>query len=74
FAAAVTWFVFRDRESATRRLPIDTVGLLLLVLWVASLQIMLDKGKDLDWFNSPVVVALGIVALIGFAFFLVWEL
>ncbi|HIH2708310.1 TPA: DHA2 family efflux MFS transporter permease subunit, partial [Burkholderia cenocepacia] len=37
-------------------------------------QIMLDKGKDLDWFNSPVVVALGIVALIGFAFFLVWEL
>ncbi|MBR8410353.1 DHA2 family efflux MFS transporter permease subunit [Burkholderia cenocepacia] len=74
FAAAVTWFVFRDRESATRRMPIDTVGLLLLVLWVASLQIMLDKGKDLDWFNSPVVVALGIVALIGFAFFLIWEL
>ncbi|PAJ78474.1 DHA2 family efflux MFS transporter permease subunit [Burkholderia ubonensis] len=74
FAAAVTWAVFRDRESATRRLPIDTVGLVLLVVWVASLQIMLDKGKDLDWFNSPVIVALGIVALIGFAFFLVWEL
>jgi drug resistance transporter, EmrB/QacA subfamily len=74
FAAAVTWIVFRDRESATKRMPIDTVGLLLLVLWVASLQIMLDKGKDLDWFNSPVVVALGVIALIGFAFFLVWEL
>jgi DHA2 family multidrug resistance protein len=41
---------------------------------VASLQIMLDKGKDLDWFNSPVIVILGLVALIGFAFFLVWEL
>ncbi|KAF1029981.1 MAG: Multidrug export protein EmrB [Burkholderia plantarii] len=74
FAAAVTWSIFRDRESPTRRLPIDTVGLVLLVTWVASLQVMLDKGKDLDWFNSWVIVALGLVALIGFAFFVVWEL
>jgi DHA2 family multidrug resistance protein len=44
------------------------------VVWVASLQIMLDKGRDLDWFNSPVIVALGLSALIGFAFFLVWEI
>jgi DHA2 family multidrug resistance protein len=27
------------------------VGLGLLVLWVGALQVMLDKGKDLDWFN-----------------------
>ncbi|WP_323123595.1 DHA2 family efflux MFS transporter permease subunit [Burkholderia alba] len=74
FAAGVTWAIFRHRESAIRRLPIDLVGLALLVMWVASLQIMLDKGKDLDWFNSPVIVALGLVALIGFAFFIVWEL
>jgi DHA2 family multidrug resistance protein len=35
---------------------------------------MLDKGKELDWFHSPEVVALGIVALVGCAFFLAWEL
>ncbi len=35
---------------------------------------MLDKGKDLDWFNSPVIWALGVFALIGFVFFLIWEL
>jgi DHA2 family multidrug resistance protein len=35
---------------------------------------MLDKGKDLDWFQSPVIVGLGITALVSFAFFLVWEL
>jgi DHA2 family multidrug resistance protein len=35
---------------------------------------MLDKGKDLDWFSSPVIVTLGITALISFAIFLVWEL
>jgi DHA2 family multidrug resistance protein len=35
---------------------------------------MLDKGKDLDWFGSPVIVALAVTAVISFAFFLVWEL
>ncbi|WP_322045872.1 DHA2 family efflux MFS transporter permease subunit [Paraburkholderia sp. J67] len=74
FAAAVTWSIYRERESATRRLPIDGVGLALLVVWVASLQIMLDKGKDLAWFDSPLIVALGLIALVGFAFFIVWEL
>jgi len=74
FAASATWMLYRSRESQTRKLPIDMVGLALLVAWVASLQIMLDKGKDLDWFSSPVVVGLGITALISFAFFLVWEL
>jgi len=44
------------------------------VLWVGALQVMLDKGKDLDWFGSPAIVGLAIAALVGFAFFLVWEL
>jgi DHA2 family multidrug resistance protein len=74
FAASVTWFIYKSRESATRKAPIDTVGLMLLIAWVASLQIMLDKGRDLDWFSSPVIVWLGIIALIAFAFFVVWEL
>ena len=74
FAAAVTWAIYRDRETATRKLPIDLVGLASLITWVASLQIMLDKGKDLDWFSSPVIVALAVVALLSFLFFVIWEL
>lgn len=73
-AAAFVWSIYRERETPTHKLPIDGVGLTLLVVWVASLQIMLDKGKDLDWFNSSLIIVLGIIALIGFAFFLVWEL
>lgn len=73
-AAFATWAIFRNRDSVVKKAPIDGVGLALLIIWVGSLQVMLDKGKDLDWFNSPVIVALGIVALISFAFFLVWEL
>ena len=74
FAAVVTWVIYRDRDSQARKLSIDKVGLLSLIAWVASLQIMLDKGKDLDWFNSPVICTLAVVAAISFLFFLIWEL
>jgi MFS transporter, DHA2 family, multidrug resistance protein len=74
FAASVTWMIYRTRETPSRRLPIDKVGLLSLVAWVASLQIMLDKGKDLDWFNSPMICTLAVIAAISFVFFLIWEL
>ena len=35
---------------------------------------MIDKGKELDWFGSPLIVGLAIVAVVGLAFFLAWEL
>jgi DHA2 family multidrug resistance protein len=73
-AAGITWSIYRSRETPTKKLPIDTVGLLLLITWVAALQIMLDKGKDLDWFASPTIVSLGVVAAISFCYFLIWEL
>ena len=74
FAAGVTWMIYRTRETSIKRLRFDVVGLGLLITWVASLQVMLDKGKDLDWFSSPVIVILCITSLISFAFFPVWEI
>jgi len=74
FSAALTWSIYRTRETTIRKLPIDTVGLTLLVIWVGALQLMLDKGKELDWFSSNFIVTLGCVALVAFAIFLVWEL
>ena len=73
-AAFITWSIFHKRESQTRKLPIDSIGLALLVIWVGALQIMLDKGKELDWFHSGEVIALGIVALVGLIAFVIWEL
>ncbi len=73
-AGFASWMLYRHRESATRRLPIDRIGLALLVIWVGSLQMMLDLGKEYDWFESPLILGLGVIALAGFAYFLVWEL
>src|SRR5215831_12157216 len=74
FAAGVCWYYLRNRETPTRKLPIDTVGLGLLVVWVGALQIMLDKGKNEDWFESPAIVVLTVVAAIAFVAWLIWEL
>jgi DHA2 family multidrug resistance protein len=46
----------------------------LLVIWVGSMQVMLDKGKDLDWFNSTTIVVLALCAAIGLVMFVIWEL
>ena len=74
FAAWASWSIYHKRESTIRKLPIDKVGLVLLVLWVGCLQLMLDKGKELDWFNSGEIVVLGSIALVAFIYFIVWEL
>ena len=73
-AAMATWRIFQHRDSVVRKLPIDSVGLALLVVWVGALQMMLDLGKEHDWFDSPLILGLAVTAVVGFAFFLAWEL
>ena len=73
-AALVTWTIFHKRETQRRALPIDAVGLALLVIWVGAMQIMLDIGKDEDWFASPWVVACALAAAVGLVVFVIWEL
>ena len=38
------------------------------------LQLMVDQGRELDWFGSTQIVALALLAAVGFVFFLLWEL
>ena len=73
-ATWITWTVYRNRETPVRKLPVDVVGLVLLVVWVGAMQVMLDKGRELDWFNSNEIVALALTAAVGFVVFLIWEL
>lgn len=73
-ATGLVWYSLRDHETERSVLPIDAIGLSLLVLWVACLQVLLDKGQELDWFAAPLGLGLGVVALVGFACFVIWEL
>lgn len=72
--AFFAWRMLKTRETGTERRPIDFFGLILLIVWVGAMQIMLDKGKDLDWFDSPFILALAILAGLTFLAFINWEL
>ena len=61
-------------KTPTFKLPIDVIGLALLVIWVGAMQLVLDLGKDADWFASPPIIALGLISAIAIVVWLIWEL
>jgi DHA2 family multidrug resistance protein len=72
--AFLCWRGMSSRETPTRKVPIDTTGFMLLLVWVGALQVMLDTGKEADWFNSPAIVVETLVAIVGFIAWVIWEL
>ncbi|KAK0351049.1 hypothetical protein LTR94_026530, partial [Friedmanniomyces endolithicus] len=66
--------LLRPIETERAQVPIDGVGLFLLIFWIGCLQVMLDIGRDHDWFDAPEIVALAICAGLGFLVFIIWEL
>jgi len=59
----------KRNKSAT----IDFIGFGLLAVWLATLQVILDKGQEADWFNALWVrwsTVASIVSLLGFIW---WE-
>lgn len=73
-ASYATWQLLRERETATRKLPVDVVGLGLLVIGIGSLQVLLDRGNELDWFGSTFIVTLAVAVVVALSFFVLWEL
>ena len=51
---------------------IDWLGIGLLALFVGSLQYVLEKGHDDDWFNDNTIITLTVTAILG-AFFFIWR-
>ncbi|KID00381.1 multidrug resistance protein B [Hafnia alvei] len=65
--------VLRGRETEVIPVKLNLVGLSLLVLGVGCLQIMLDKGNDLDWFSSNLIVLLCIISVLSIILLIIWE-
>ncbi len=74
FAAVVVMAQMGKRIENLLRTRIDWVGLVTLILGIGSLQILLDKGNQLDWFHSTTIVVLAITAVISLTIWVIWEL
>lgn len=76
FGAAVggiVWQVMRQRETAIEHKRIDVVGLLLLIVFVSAFQLMIDKGRELDWFSSSFIVGSAIITVLALVSLIIWE-
>lgn len=62
---------YGEKSSAA---DIDWLGIGLLAVFIGSLQYILEKGQDDDWFSNSTIVVLTVVAVLGFFFFLWREL
>jgi DHA2 family multidrug resistance protein len=64
-------YVFMSRDPGNRQRPFDFLGFGALVIFIASFQMMTDRGPDNDWFNSRETWIEAILALVGFWVFVV---
>jgi MFS transporter, DHA2 family, multidrug resistance protein len=74
FASMVVANQMKGRPEQLERPKVDYVGLITLIIGVGALQVVLDKGNDEDWFNSQFIIVTAVIAAIGLAVFLIWEL
>jgi len=74
FSVIFTAITLSGRETTTSKTPVDYIGLILLIIGIGSLQILLDKGNDLDWFHSNLILTLSIISFIALCYLIIWEL
>lgn len=60
---------FRKKVEKT-----DFPGMIALVLWLLSMQVVLDKGQQYNWFDCAWISWLAGFSVCALAFFIVWEL
>ncbi|CAG34884.1 DHA2 family efflux MFS transporter permease subunit [Desulfotalea psychrophila] len=65
--------LLKGKETTRSRPSIDYIGIGLLVFAAGSLQMLLDLGKQHDWFQSTFIIGLGLVALVSWGVMIIWE-
>ncbi|AMB80538.1 MULTISPECIES: DHA2 family efflux MFS transporter permease subunit [Pseudomonas] len=74
FAVMVVRQQLKARPVVITRQPMDYVGLITLIIGVGALQIVLDKGNDLDWFESNFILMGTALSVVALAAFIIWEM
>jgi DHA2 family multidrug resistance protein len=66
----------REVEAARTagKLKIDYVGISLIAIGFASLEVVLDRGERLDWFGSSFIISFFVIAIAALGSAIYWEL
>ena len=60
-------------EAKKRIGGIDSIGLALIAVGLGALEVVLDKGQEEDWFSSPFITAVAVIAAVALVGFVAWE-
>jgi DHA2 family multidrug resistance protein len=60
--------------TVPRRIPVDAIGLALLIVGLGSLQYVLGEGQRRDWFDDELIRYLSVTFVLGIGGFIGWEL
>ncbi len=63
-----------DTKPAKEKHHVDFVGMTALILWLLTMQIVLDKGQQYNWFDCPWICWLTGISLVLLSFLIVWEI
>ncbi len=64
-ATYLAWTQIEQPDFVPDRAPVDRLGIVLLAVSMASAQYVLEEGNREDWFESPTITTLAVVAGIG---------
>lgn len=78
---ALVWLVLptstptEERVRAERKgLRFDLIGFLLVATFLGSLEVILDRGQEDDWFGSTFIVTFMAICVVAFALMIPWEI
>jgi len=63
----------RVARGEGRKGSVDYIGFLFMALWLATLQIILDKGQRDDWFEATWIRYFAVISLVSMIAFVIWE-
>lgn len=67
-------FIFDPHYIRRTARSIDYWGMGMLAVGIATLQIILDKGQEMDWFSSDFVIRLTVISVVALVAFVIYEL
>lgn len=73
-ATVLGLLAFMDESEGNRSLTFDWLGFAALGIAIGALQLMLDRGEQLGWFDSNEIVLTALVSVVAFYFFVAHSL